>query len=84
MDEDSLEVYCELRARWWRSREDVKENGDVLVDRDSGKVSVNPSVVRMEKAEREMRLWLSEFGFSPSGRSGLEGISFDEDDFPFR
>jgi P27 family predicted phage terminase small subunit len=68
LDRAALAAYCQAWGRWVEAEEALRKHG-VLVKSPSGFPMQSPYLAIANKALKEMRLLLQEFGLSPSSRS---------------
>src|SRR5262245_32816507 len=69
-DADALHLYCVAFERWMLARIEIRKYG-LLVDSALGSQKANPAVAIATLSSREMLQILTEFGLTPSSRSGL-------------
>ncbi len=72
LDRAALAGYCELYARWGKALRKLKKHGEVK-ETPNGSVQVSPWLSIARSAEREMRLFMGEFGMTPCSRTKVSG-----------
>lgn len=70
IDRAALAAYCEAYAEWWEMEREIRKHGRIQVA-ESGYASPRPEVIMRDKALDRMRMYLKEFGLSPSSRSRI-------------
>lgn len=71
IDLPAFAAYCQQYSTWVMATEEIKKNG-VLSYAKNGFPMQSPFVAIQNKAQVEMRKWLTEFGMTPSSRSRVE------------
>lgn len=69
-DDQALAAYCECVAEWLKAKRKVAEHGQ-LVKTQTGYPNYSPWYVIKNAMQKEMRAWMSEFGMTPSSRTGV-------------
>lgn len=64
-------AYCQQYSTWVMATEKVQKHG-VLIKAQSGFPMQSPYFTIQNKAQAEMRKWLTEFGMTPSSRSRVQ------------
>lgn len=70
LDKMALAAYCSAVARLWQAEEQLKIEG-VTVTNERGRRIKNPLVDVANAASKQISLFASQFGMSPSTRSGV-------------
>ena len=70
-DLSAFASYCSQYSIWYQATEAIREHG-ILVKAQSGFPAISPWVSVANKAQTEMRKWLTEFGMTPSSRSRID------------
>ena len=81
-DRAALAAYCQAYARWREAEEAIQKYG-LIGKTPSGYVQQLPYVTIANKSLQIMRAFASDFGLSPSSRSGLVVEDPDKDANPF-
>ncbi len=82
IDTAALEAYCVAYARWVEAEEQVDATGGSVIATSNGNLIQNPWLAVANRAMKEMRDWLREFGMTPSSRSRVHVQKNDgEDEF---
>ena len=71
IDLSAFAAYCQQYSIWISAIEEVKKGGVVVVAQ-SGYQQQSPYFTIQNKAQTEMRKWLTEFGMTPSSRSRVQ------------
>ena len=71
MDRAALAGYCELYARWMKALREIQKGGEVI-NTPNGSQQVSPWVSIARSAEKELRMFASEFGMTPASRSKVD------------
>lgn len=84
-DEIALEQLCEIYADIRELREEIAINGRQYVSTDrtgSQLLKRNPAVAELADTDKRLRMWLVEFGLTPSSRSkfNTDGSSKGDED----
>lgn len=77
LDVDALAAYCEVFTRWIDANEKIRRHGAVVKSR-NGFPTISPFVHVADKAFVQMRALLTEFGMTPSSRTGVTVAKKDE------
>ena len=77
LDETALAAYCDAFGRWVEAGAEVRKKGALVKVR--GYPMQNPYLVISNKALKQMKEMLTEFGMSPSSRARVK-VSRDETD----
>ena len=82
MDRSALAGYCEIYSRWIKTLREVQKGGEVI-STPNGSLHVSPWLSIARNAEKEMRMFASEFGMTPASRSKVNATTPKEtgDDF---
>ena len=72
-------TYCQCYATWLKALDDIKENGSYKTA-PNGYPVYNPSVSFRDKAITQMKSFWSEFGMTPSSRTGIKVEPKKKDD----
>jgi len=84
IDITALAAYCQCFSTWIDATKKIQKHG-VLIKAPSGYPIQSPYLSIANKAQVEMRKWLTEFGMTPSSRSRVEVKDAEEgndlDDF---
>lgn len=93
IDRAALAAYCINWERWILAEDQIRKNGMIYmqgreVDKETGEVlkvgypAQNPYLAIANRAQKEMKAFLVEFGMTPSSRTGLssKGYPMPEDD----
>ncbi len=72
IDRAALAAYCQVWARWARAEDKLNQEGEVVLT-DNGSPIQNPYLSIANKALKQMREFLIEFGMTPSSRSRISG-----------
>jgi P27 family predicted phage terminase small subunit len=81
IDRTALALYCQAWARWVEAEEEVRKLG-AIVKSPSGYPIQNPYLAVANRAMRDLRAMLTEFGMTPSSRSRVSVEQAEEgDDF---
>lgn len=81
IDGTALALYCQAWARWVEAEEEVRKLG-AIVKSPNGYPIQNPYLSVANRAMRDLRAMLVEFGMTPSSRSRVQVNRNDEgDDF---
>lgn len=70
-DRDLLALYCETYNEYLAARKMTKKAKSFLIKTPSGRIARNPLLLIRDDAAERLRKLASEFGMSPSSRSGL-------------
>lgn len=69
-DGDMLELYCMEKSNYLQAKKDLEENGELYKRNSSDEIyGAHPATLIMDKAAKNMRQILAEFGLSPSART---------------
>lgn len=68
-DSLAFEVYCELYVRWKEAERKLKVEGLVIHSKRAHRGVQSPYVTIANKTARELRMYMAEFGMTPSSRS---------------
>lgn len=83
-DGPALRMLCEVWARFFEARRIINQFGSMTYTTEGVagmQIKVHPAVGIMERAERSIRSWCSEFGLTPAARARVEkAIEDDEED----
>ena len=79
VDIPALEAYCVAYGRWVEAEKKVKELG-VVVKTTNGNPIQNPYLSAANKAMKQMRQWMSEFGLTPASRTRVTAVEAEEPD----
>lgn len=80
LDRAALEAYCVAYSRWRKAEDAIAKleqaggadgRSALLIKTPSGYVQENPYVTIARKYHGVMRAWMSEFGMTPSSRTGI-------------
>ena len=71
VDMAALEGYCVAYGRWVEAELKVKELGAIVTTSNKNLIQ-NPYLAVANRAMKEMRTWMAEFGITPSSRSRVE------------
>lgn len=83
IDVQALATYCQTYARWREAEEKIKEFGLVIKGR-NGYPVISPFAAVADRAMRQMKGFLIEFGMTPSARSRVaKHDAGDAHDDPF-
>lgn len=78
VDRAALAAYCQNWARWIEAEEAMRaDDHQMIVYTDKGYPVVSPWLGIAERAMKQMRTFLTEFGMTPSSRSRLTGPDRD-------
>ena len=66
-DAETLALYCETLADYWRARDDVRKEG-MYTETAHGAKGKHPAVLILEKARNDARIFATELGLTPSAR----------------
>lgn len=81
IDLAALEAYCVTYERWVEAEKQVQKLGPIVKTK-NGNLIQNPYLAVANRAMKELRAWLSEFGMTPSSRSRVKvNENADKDDF---
>lgn len=72
LDRAALAGYCVLYSRWVDAQEKLQKTG-LIVKAPSGYPVPNPLIGISNKALKEMRAFLAEFGMTPASRARIDG-----------
>ena len=72
IDRAALAAYCQVWARWAKAEADLNERGEFTLT-EKGNAIQNPYLAIANKALKQMREYLIEFGMTPSSRSRISG-----------
>jgi P27 family predicted phage terminase small subunit len=64
-----LAAYCQAWSRWVKAEEMLKSTGPVIKSKTTGAIYQNPYPAVANRAMKQMRDSLTEFGMTPSSRS---------------
>jgi P27 family predicted phage terminase small subunit len=82
IDKAALLGYCDAFARWRYFRGKVQDGATFVTDK--GYEGIKPEMILLERAEKQMKGFLSLFGLSPSDRTRVTSIANQRgDDNPF-
>lgn len=70
IDRSALAAYCQAYHRWWEAETLIKEHG-LTFTTDKGYVQQRPEVGIASSAMKQMRMFLTEFGLTPSSRTRI-------------
>jgi P27 family predicted phage terminase small subunit len=62
-------AYCQAWSRWVKAEEMLKSTGPVIKSKTTGAIDQNPYLAVANRAMKQMRDFLTEFGMTPSSRS---------------
>jgi len=79
IDMAAFAAYCQQYSMWVMATKKVQEHG-VLIKAQSGYPMQSPYFTIQNKAQSEMRKWLTEFGMTPSSRSRVQVEKEQESD----
>ena len=68
----ALQQLCEAYADWKEACEIIGREGITYID-DKGNSKINPAARIKSDADKRVRMWLIEFGLTPSARTRLSG-----------
>lgn len=68
IDRAALAGYCQCYGRWEKAERDLKRRGAIIKTRTGAQIQ-NPHLAIANKALRQMREFLVEFGMTPSART---------------
>jgi len=71
VDLTALSAYCSEYSKWIYSTGQIQKHG-MLIKAQSGFPMQSPYLQIANKAQAEMRKWLTEFGMTPSSRAGMK------------
>jgi P27 family predicted phage terminase small subunit len=71
VDRSALTAYCEAWATFVSATEDIHERGTMVRGRDGNAVK-NPAVAMQRDALQQIKVWVTEFGLTPSARSRMQ------------
>jgi P27 family predicted phage terminase small subunit len=71
VDLTALSAYCSEYSKWIYATTQIQKHG-MLIKAQSGFPMQSPYLQIANKAQAEMRKWLTEFGMTPSSRAGLK------------
>ena len=78
IDRAALAAYCQAWSRWVKAEEMLKSTGPVIKSKATGAIYQNPYLAVANRAMKQMRDFLTEFGMTPSSRnrvsSGLRPV----------
>lgn len=82
VDRAALAAYCQTYARWVQAEEGIQRTG-LIIKTTNGNLIQNPLVGIANTALTQMRVFLIEFGMTPSSRSRLHlaPAEVEEDEF---
>ena len=69
IDRAALAAYCQAWSRWVKAEEMLKSTGPVIKSKTTGAIYQNPYLAVANRAMKQMRDFLTEFGMTPSSRS---------------
>lgn len=76
IDRSALAAYCQAYHRWWEAEALIKEHG-LTFTTDKGYVQQRPEVGIASSAMKQMRMFLTEFGLTPSSRTRITAAPSD-------
>jgi P27 family predicted phage terminase small subunit len=65
----ALAAYCQAWSRWVKAEEMLKSTGPVIKSKTTGAIYQNPYLAVANRAMKQMRDFLTEFGMTPSSRN---------------
>lgn len=71
IDLPALEMYCQMYGRWVEAEERVRDMG-MIVKTNNGNPIQNPYLAVANRAAKDMKSMLVEFGMTPSSRSRVQ------------
>jgi P27 family predicted phage terminase small subunit len=71
VDRAALACYCQAYSRWIEAERNIREFG-LIVSSPKGYPMQSPFLAIANKAMEQMKSFLTEFGMTPSSRSGLK------------
>ncbi len=75
IDRAALAAYSQAWSRWVKAEEMLKPSGPVVKSKTTGAIYQNPHLAVANRAMKQMRDFLTEFGMTPSSRSrGSSGL----------
>ena len=77
IDRAALAGYCQAYSRWVKAEDILKKTGEVLRSADTGNFYRNPWLDVANRALRQMKEFLIEFGMTPSSRVRLKVAPLD-------
>ncbi len=70
-----MAAYSQAWSRWVKAEEMLKPSGPVVKSKTTGAIYQNPHLAVANRAMKQMRDFLTEFGMTPSSRSrGSSGL----------
>jgi P27 family predicted phage terminase small subunit len=75
LDRAALSAYCLAWGRWVEAEGVVKRTGEVLKSKETGNMYRNPYLDVANRAMKQMKEFLTEFGMTPSSRSRVSGVT---------
>jgi P27 family predicted phage terminase small subunit len=71
VDRAALAAYCQCYSRWVKLEGIVQKTGEVLFNKISGQHYPSPYMGALNRALKNMQMFASEFGLSPSSRTRI-------------
>jgi P27 family predicted phage terminase small subunit len=71
VDRAALAAYCQAWSRWVKAEGIVRTSGEVLKSKTTGAVYQNPYLAIANRAMKQMKEFLTEFGLTPPSRVRL-------------
>lgn len=81
VDRSGLEAYCVAYATWVHATEQIQKHG-MLIKSPNGYPTQSPYLSIADRAAKEYRAWLVEFGMTPSSRSKVKAAGEKEEKDP--
>jgi P27 family predicted phage terminase small subunit len=71
LDRSALAAYCQTYSRWVKAEKIIKQSGEIVRAKGTGNLYPNPYLAVANRALKQMKEFLVEFGMTPSSRVRL-------------
>jgi P27 family predicted phage terminase small subunit len=82
IDRAARAAYCQAWTRWGKAEEMFRSTGPVIKSKTTGAIYQNPYLAVANRAMKQMRDFLTEFGMTPASRSWVSSRSRASSDLP--
>ena len=83
IDHAAFEAYCVIYGRWSEAEREIKKHGTIVKSPNKSTWIYSPWLNLANRALKQMKDFLVEFGMSPSSRSRVSAADNKEEQDPF-